>query len=215
MHYSSWPGAVRSEPPAPELVAQAIRNPGGCVAEIDSAFTDGVEQYVPPEAIRGVWLVDEDGRLTGEFRRNPEFGPPKDDFSKLSESGHWLGWLGEAPSAAVREGIAELLDEQVAGAVLEWVKVPDAPRYLTGGRLQPGDQSRLVVTRAGLALPFVLSVSTPDGSRDTLTGVFSWVSVNLDRPRARQDQVWLDLRADLDEAEETLRSRIYEPRPMA
>lgn len=140
---------------------------------------------------------------------NPNYGPPKDDFAKLTDSEHWLGWLGEQPPVAVRDSIAGILDEQVPGAVLEWIKVLDVPRYLTGGRPQPDDESNMIVTRAGLALPFALSVTSPGGRREILQGAFSWVAVRLDQPGARKDQVWLDLRADLDWAETELRNRIY------
>lgn len=140
---------------------------------------------------------------------NPHYGPPKDDFVKLADSEHWLDWLGEQPAVAVRDSIAGILDEQVPGAVLEWIKVLDDPRYLTGGRPQPDDESKMIVTRAGIALSFALSVTSPGRRRETLQGAFSWVAVGLDRPGKRKDRVWLDLRADLDWAETELRNRIY------
>jgi hypothetical protein len=101
------------------------------------------------------------------------------------------------------------LDEQVPGALLEWIKVVDAPRCLTGGRPRPDNERRMIVTRAAIALPFALSVTAPGRRRDILQGVFSWVAVRLDQPGSRKDQVWLDLRAELDWAEAELRSRIY------
>jgi plasmid maintenance system antidote protein VapI len=39
--------------------------------------------------------------------------------------------------------------------------------------------------------------------------VFSWVAVRLDQPDNRKDQVWLDLRAEMDWAEAELRNRIF------
>ncbi|MCX5388468.1 hypothetical protein [Streptomyces sp. NBC_00094] len=195
--------------PPPELVAEAAANPGGSVAVIDPDLIGDPNGYVPGEAVQGVWRVGQDGKLTGEFVENPNYGPPKDDFAKLTEPDHWLGWLGEQPAAAVRDSIAEILDQQVPGAALEWIKVVDAPRYLTGGRPQPDDKSHLIVTRAGIALPFALSVTSPGRRREILQGVFSWVAVRLDQPGNRKDQVWLDLRVDLDWAETELRNRIY------
>ncbi|MET9674681.1 hypothetical protein ABZY68_16530 [Streptomyces sp. NPDC006482] len=195
--------------PPPELVAQAAANPGGSVAVIDPDLIGDPNGYVPGEAVQGVWRVGQDGKLTGEFVENPNYGPPKDDFAKLTEPDHWLGWLGEQPAAAVRDSIAEILDQQVPGAALEWIKVVDAPRYLTGGRPQPDDKGHLIVTRAGIALPFALSVTSPGRRREILQGVFSWVAVRLDQPGNRKDQVWLDLRVDLDWAETELRNRIY------
>ncbi|MFF7776420.1 hypothetical protein ACFZCG_18580 [Streptomyces tanashiensis] len=195
--------------PPPGLVAEAAANPGGSVAAIDPDLIGDPNGYVPGEAVQGVWRVGEDGKLTGEFVENPNYGPPKDDFSKFTRSEHWLDWLGEQPAVAVRDAVAEILDEQVSGAVLEWMKVLDVPRYLTGGRPQPDDESRMVVTRAGLALPFALSVTSPGRRREILQGVFSWVAVRLDQPGNRKDQVWLDLRVDLDWAETELRNRIH------
>lgn len=195
--------------PPPELVAEAAANPGGSVAAIDPDLIGDPNGYVPGEAVTGVWQVDEDGKLTGEFVENPDYGPPKDDFAKLTESKHWLDWLGEQPALAVRDSIAEILDEQVSGAVMEWLKIVDTPRYLTGGRPQPDDPSHMIVTRAGIALPFALSVISPGHRREILQGVFSLVAVKLDEPRNRKNRVWLDLRADLDWAETELRNRIY------
>ncbi|MEU8438776.1 hypothetical protein AB0F18_39030 [Streptomyces sp. NPDC029216] len=195
--------------PPPELVAAAAANPGGSVAVIDPALVGDPNGYVPGEAVQGYWVVGEDGKLTGEFVENPNYGPPKDDFSKLTDSGHWLDWLAEQPGAAVRDSIAGILDRQVQGAVLEWIKILDAPRYLTGGRPHPADPNRMTVTRAGIALSFALSVASPEHPRETLQGAFSWVAVSLDQPAERKDRVWLDLRADLDWAETELRERIY------
>lgn len=195
--------------PPPELVAEAAANPGGSVAVIDPDLIGDPDGYVPGEAVQGVWRVGEDGRLTGEFVENPNYGPPQDDFSKFTESEHFLGWLGEHPAVAVRDSIAEVLEEQVSGAVLEWIKVVDVPRYLTGGRPQPDDESYMIVTRAGIALAFALSVTSPGRKREILQGVFSWVAARLDQPGERKDRVWLDLRADLDWAEAELRKRIY------
>ncbi|WP_346076091.1 MULTISPECIES: hypothetical protein [Actinomycetes] len=183
--------------------------PGGSVAVIDPGLIGDPDGYVPGEAVQGVWRVGEDGKPTGEFVPNPRYGPPEDDFAELTESRHWLDRLGEQPAVAVRESIPGILDEQVPGAVLEWVKILDAPRYLTGGRPQPGDADRMIVTRAAVALSFALSVTSPGGRREVLQGVFSWIAVGLDRPSERKDQVWFDLRAGLDRAEADLRERIH------
>ncbi|MET8298464.1 hypothetical protein ABZW02_31125 [Streptomyces sp. NPDC005180] len=199
---------ILKSPPA-ELVAEAAATPGGSVAEIDRSLIGDPNGYVPGEAVQGVWLVGQDGKLTGEFVENPNYGPPKDDFSKLTDSGHWLGWLAEQPAVAVRASIEEILNTQVAGANLEWIKILDEPRYLTGGRPDPGDPDQLIVTRAGIALSFALSVTSPGHRRETLQGVFSWVAVALDQPGGPKRQVWFDLRADLDWAEAELRERIY------
>ncbi len=195
--------------PPPGLVAAAAANPGGSVAEIDPDYIGDPDGFIPNEAIEGVWVVGADGRLTGEFRENPNYGPPKDDFAKLAESKHWLDWLG-GPVRAVRDAIADCLNDQAPGAALDWVKILDEPRYVTAGKPQPDRENRILITRAGLAVSFALSVTAPEREREVLTGVFTWVAVRLDQPDNRQDQVWLDLGADLEWAEEELRKRIHQ-----
>ncbi|MFD0381355.1 hypothetical protein [Streptomyces sp. NPDC127112] len=196
--------------PPPELVAEAAANPGGSVAAIDRSLVGDPNGYVPGEAVQGFWVVGQDGKLTGEFVENPNYGQPQDDFSKLTESGHWLVWIAEQPAAAVRDSIAGILAAQVPGAELEWIKILEEPRYLTGARRPDSDDpNHVIITRAGIALSFALSVNSPGRSRETLQGVFSWVTVALDQPGRPKSQVWFDLGADLDWAEEQLRERIY------
>ncbi|WP_234343690.1 hypothetical protein [Streptomyces sp. NRRL F-5123] len=189
-------------------MAEAAANPGGAVAAIDPDYIGHPDGFVPGEAVHGYWLVGEDGKLTGEFRENPDYGPPKDDFAKLTGTDHWLGWLGDDPAGAVRGGILDCLLPQVPTAVLEWVKILDEPRFLTFARRRPDDEESIVVTRAGLTVSFALSV-VGGAKREVLTGAFSWAAVRLDRPGGRKDRFWLDLWTDLDPAAEQLRERIY------
>jgi hypothetical protein len=184
------------------------------VSEIDGRFVDDPNGYVPPEAIRGRWLVDSRGRPTGEFEDNPAYGPPQDGFSKLLDPDAWAGWLGDDPAAAIRASIAKCLAEQVEGSTITWLKVLASPRYLTAGKRAGIDEQRsdhvdLIVTRAGIAIPFALSVASPPDKRHTLLGVFTWVAVDLDRPTARRDRVWLDLDGDFDWAEAELEGRLH------
>ncbi|MFC8362949.1 hypothetical protein ACFUIY_24130 [Streptomyces griseorubiginosus] len=72
---------LKGIPSEPEFLAAAAENPGGSVAEIDPEYIDDPNGYVPPEAIRGAWVVDDNGKLTGEYRENPRHGVPQDDFS--------------------------------------------------------------------------------------------------------------------------------------
>ncbi|WP_371589400.1 hypothetical protein [Streptomyces virginiae] len=203
-------GRRKGIPNEPALLAAAAENPGGSVAEIDTTYIDDPDGYVPPEAVRGAWLVDSSGKLTGEYEKNPRHGVPQDDFSKLTDPDHWLGWLGDDPAAAVREGIEESLRAQVADAVVEWVKILETPRFLTGGRPNSENEQVILVTRAALAAPFALSVSSAQHGRSLLLGVFSWAAVNLAPPGVRRDRHWFDLRVGLDWAGERLQQRIYE-----
>lgn len=205
-----WRSGRKGIPNEPGLLAAAAENPGGSVAEIDPTHIDDPNGYVPPEAIRGAWLVDGRGKLTGEYQENPRHGVPQDDFSKLIEPDHWLGWLGDDPAAAVRMGIEESLRQQAADAVVEWVKIVEKPRFLTGGRQHSEDEEVILVTRAALAAPFALSVRSHQHGRSLLLGVFSWAAVNLAPPQARKDRHWFDLGVGLDWAGERLQERIYE-----
>ncbi|MFJ3423150.1 hypothetical protein ACIPN8_43295 [Streptomyces sp. NPDC086082] len=205
-----WRSRRRGIPDEPALLAEAAENPGGSVAEIDPTHIGDPNGYVPPEAIRGAWLVDSSGKLTGEYQENPRHGVPQDDFSKLTDPDHWLGWLGDDPAGAVREGIEESLRAQVADSVVEWVKILETPRFLTGGRQRSEDEQVMLLTRAALAAPFALSVRATQHGRSVRQGVFSWAAVNLSGPEVRRDRRWFDLGVGLDWAGERLRERIYE-----
>jgi hypothetical protein len=199
-------------PPA-ELVAEAARHPGGSVAEIDRTLIGHPDGYIPGEAIRGMWTVDSGGRLTGEFQPNPTYGPPQDDFTRLTGSDHWLDWLGDDPSATIRAAVAEGLDEQVPGTTLRWMKITDEPRFLTSGRRSPDDPDKLIVTRAALAAAFAIGVDAPSRDFEILWGVYSIVAVGFDRGGEIASQSWFDLWTALDHAEELLRTRIMQVRP--
>jgi hypothetical protein len=203
-----WPLERRDVPPG--LAAEAAANPGGVVAAIDRSLIGDPDRYVPPEAIVGVYLVGPDGVPTGEFRRNPGYGTVRDDFTPLESPDHWLGWLPDQPSTSVRDSIAEIIDEQVPGSVLEWVKIVEEPVFLTGGRRLPDDPDNVLVTRAALAAPFALAVQPPAGSREVLTGVFSWVATGLDPAGQRRDRVWFDLGMTREQAGDLLQQRIYQ-----
>jgi hypothetical protein len=197
----------RRRRPAEGLVAEAARNPGGWVYEIDGEWVDDPNGYVPPEAIRGGWQVDDAGQITGDFVPNERHGRPRDDFELLTEADHWLDWLGDQPGRAVRDRIEEMLAEQVDGAKVEWLKVIAEPRFLTGGKPLPDDPGKAQVVRTGLAVEFGLSVVQPDGQRDVLTGVFSLAVAGMDEPAARE-QSWLDLGETIDRAGPLLEERL-------
>jgi hypothetical protein len=131
-----------------------------------------------------------------------------DDFTPLTEPDHYLGWLGDDPAAAVREQMESILRKQVPTATLDWVRLVGEPEFLTGGRKLPDDPSKLIITRAALAVPFTLQVSSEDGT-EWLRGVFSWVAVGLDGGQ-RRDRAYFDLDAEMEGAKEQLVARIYE-----
>ncbi|GAB3189401.1 hypothetical protein FHX75_111228 [Micromonospora palomenae] len=196
-------------PPA-SLLAEAARNPGGSVAEIDQTLISDPNGYIPAEAVRGVWKVDEEGQLTGEFPPNPKYGPVRDDFTRLVSTGHFLDWLGDDPAETFRQSVAEIIDQQVPGATVRWMKITDEPRFLTAGRRAPDDPSSLILTRAALAASFAMGVDSPSGRYELLSGVYSIAVAGLDRGERARSRVWFDLWATLDAAEQQLRDRIAE-----
>ena len=197
----------QKRPKPPPVVAAAI--PGGWVYDIDSDWVDDPNGYVPPEAIRGGWRVDDSGKVTDEFVPNAKHSPPRDDLSALTEPNHWLGWLGDDPGREVRDLIEESLTDQVAGTRIEWLKLTGEPKFLTSGKRQPDDPEKLLVVRAGLAVPFALSVRMPTGTRDLLLGVFSVALVGMDDPANTRQRLWLDLGADIEQIGAELENRLY------
>jgi hypothetical protein len=130
-----------------------------------------------------------------------------DDFTPLTNSNHWLGWVGDDPAQAVRGEIEGILRQQVPSAKLAWIHLNGDPYFLTGGRKAPDDPGKIVVSRAALAVSFELEVTSADRT-DHLHGVFSWVVSGLDD--MRRDRVYFDIDADLASASEQLKIRIYE-----
>jgi hypothetical protein len=192
------------------LMAEAAANPGGSVAEIDGGMVTDPDGYVPAEAIIGVFAIGPDGRATGEYLRNPGHGPVRDDFARLASPDRWLGWLPGEPGAAIRAQLQDLLAGQVAGSLVEWVKVIDEPAFLTTGVRAPADPDQLLVRRAAAAVPFALGVRPPAGPLEILTGVLTWAAAGLDIPSSRRDRVWLDFGMPRTQAEELLQQRIHE-----
>jgi hypothetical protein len=64
---------LRTPPFPQDLVSKAAEMPGGWVYDIDWSYPP--DQSVPPEAIRGSWEVDAQGKLTGRYARNPRYRP--------------------------------------------------------------------------------------------------------------------------------------------
>jgi hypothetical protein len=165
--------------------------------------------YVPSEAIIGLYAVGPDGKATGDYLRNPGYGRVQDDFSALESPDHWLGWLPDTPGRSVRTSLEQILTEQVAGTVVDWIKIVEEPVFLTGGVRSSSDPSKMILRRAALAVIFALGVRSPDRGIDILTGAFSWAAVGLDQPGHRRDRTWLDLGMPRGRAEELLRERVY------
>jgi hypothetical protein len=203
-----WPREKRKLPPG--LIAEAAANPGGSVAEIDGSMVDDPNGYVPLEAIIGVFAICPDGRATGDYLRNPRHGPVQDDFTRLETPDHWLGWLPDTPGRSIRTELEQTLAAQVAGAVVDWLKVVDEPVFLTVGVRSSSDPDHLIIRRVALAVVFALRVRAPARRAEILTGAFSWAAVGLDRPGGRRDRTWLDLGMSRAQAEELLQHRVHQ-----
>lgn len=57
--------------PEPQELEEATRNPNGWVYRISGTY--GPDEEIPPEAIIGAWKVDESGKISGDFIRNPKY----------------------------------------------------------------------------------------------------------------------------------------------
>jgi hypothetical protein len=61
--------------PRPSEIEEARQHPNGCVYRIAGSF--GPSDQVPPQAIVGVWKVNADGMIEGNFHRNEKYDPVK------------------------------------------------------------------------------------------------------------------------------------------
>jgi hypothetical protein len=134
-----------------------------------------------------------------------------DDFAVLLETDHYLEWLGTNPAQIIRDEIERILRQQVRTATLKWIHLLDKPEFLTGGRKLFNDPSKMIMTRAALAVSFQMQVDS-DSGEEVLKGVFSWVATGLDAER--NDRVYLDLNMEMAQAAAMLKMRIYESASM-
>jgi hypothetical protein len=103
----------RRPPDGPAFHGAARDNPGGWVYDID--WTYGPRSRVPPEAIRGGWRVDVEGRLTDEWTPNPRYRP----VERLSRT------PARYMLAAARHLRDELMDEIAPGAERLFTDIPE------------------------------------------------------------------------------------------
>ncbi|NKY85854.1 hypothetical protein [Nocardia veterana] len=194
--------------PPQALVDAAAANPGGSVVDIDPAWVDDPNGFVPPGAVRGRYEVDERGGLTGAYHRNPHHTAPRDDVGKLlAENCLPLLLMGTDPGAALRAEILRTLTAQIEGTRVDWIWVHDTPRHQIAGK--PKADGYLTVSRAALGVPFALSVRAPGRRREVLAGTFTWIWAGLDQPDPSQ-RVWLDLGMSADWAQDQFPSRMFE-----
>lgn len=70
--------ATSKRTPPAEIVERAKDHRGQWLYEIVGTF--GPHDPVPPEAIRGVWKVNDAGEIEGDFIPNAKFRPIPDEF---------------------------------------------------------------------------------------------------------------------------------------
>jgi hypothetical protein len=209
MDSEDWPIEAQELPA--NLLELAQLHAGGSIAQIDGSMLPDPDGYVPPEAIVGAYIIDENGVPTGTYRRNPSYGKPiLDDWSRLENRDHWFGWLPDSPGKAVRSALENGVSKQVPGTIIEWVKIIEEPEFLTGGPRQSDDSEKIVVRRAALAVKFALSVRPPNGKREFVVGSFSWVATGLDSPGSRRDRTWFDVGMGMTKAAALLQERVWE-----
>ena len=66
-------------------IEEAKKNPNGYVYRIEGNYSP--EDRIPPEAIIGVWKVNSEGIILGDFQKNPNHKPIKDE--RTSQSTQW------------------------------------------------------------------------------------------------------------------------------
>jgi hypothetical protein len=134
-----------------------------------------------------------------------------DDFSRLEDSRHMFEWFADAPEAAIRAQIEDMLCEQVAGSRLARIVVTSAPDWLTGGRRLDDDPGRMVLVRAAFAFECDLRAITSDGTAHDLSGVFTWAMTGMDEPGQARSRLWLDFDGDLTAfgSDGALQARVY------
>ena len=202
------------------LKATAAANPGGWIAEIDGDQVTDPDGNVPPEAIRGLYEVGKNGKATGWYQPNPNFGTVQDDLSQLASADamyqreppeNSLFWLPGTPSDVIKGAIAEMLSDQVSGARLNWLKITEQPTYLAAGPRSPENERIVTIRRSALAVEFMLSVSSAGRGIEILRGTFTWVAESLDIPGTRRDRTWLDFDLTIAQAKELLGERMFHP----
>lgn len=135
----------------------------------------------------------------------------RDDFGKLHDTRHMLEWLADAPEAAIRECVEDILCQQVPGSRLDTFAVTSDPDWLTGARPGEDDPSKAVLVRCAVAFEFALRVTDPSDASFDLRGVFTWAAARLDQPGGAISRVWFDLDGTLAEfgSDGELKLRVY------
>lgn len=134
-----------------------------------------------------------------------------DDFSPLDATYHMLQWLADDPYPAIRYEVEQLLQKRVPDANLSRFTVTGPPDWLTGASPSPQDETKALLVRCGVAIPFNLDVKSMTAGDETFSGIFTWAASQLDTPERALHQIWFDINGDLTRfgKDGELRSRIF------
>jgi len=132
------------------------------------------------------------------------------NFDKLKTTEHMLKWLADKPYGFILESVTKMLNQQIAGSIVQSFTVTSEPEWLTGLLAIDGDDENKIVSRAGCAFECAMYVQAANKLHH-LTGVFSCVAVHLDEPAKAQQRTWLDIDKDLAVigAQGELKERMY------
>ena len=146
-----------------------------------------------------------------EVSQNPQVRSLMYEHEKLTETVHMLEWLHSEPIGEIRRIFSDYIEEMVGGSQMVSLSVASDPQWLTGGKPQADDESKIILTRTGVAFLFSLNVKPPAAPEETVTGVFSWVGVRLDDPPNTKQRTWIDVGGTLEDfgSEGELQVRIY------
>lgn len=109
-----------------------------------------------------------------------------------------LQWLADDPYPAIRYEVEQILRKQVPDAQLARFTVTGAPDWLTGAKPSPLDETKAILVRCAVAIPFDLEVKSAATGDETFGGVFTWAASYLDEPEKALHQVWFDINGDLE-----------------
>lgn len=131
------------------------------------------------------------------------------NFDKLLPTEHMLKWLANKPYGFILETLTNMLNQQVAGSIIQFFEVTSEPDWLTG-LLPAKEKDQGIVTRVGCAFEFRMDVQVANETYH-LTGVYSWVGVHLDEPTKSRQKTWLDIDKTLEHVGGTgeLKERVY------
>ncbi len=166
------------------------------------------------KCLRILWIVSVFNLIScsPDIGRNLEENPKMYDHEKLSQTQHMLEWLHPEPISEIKNTFLNYIEEKVSGSQMVSLSVTSEPQWLTGGKPQAEDESNIILTRTGVAFLFSLKVKPPEASEEVVSGVFTWVGVQLDDPPNTKQRNWINVGGTLEDygAEGALKVRIYE-----